>query len=143
VFDVALDQAIDGRTVRRGSAFHATVLQPLLAPSGRLVVLAGAKVEGKVVDTGHPQVPHLTLAFSTIATAGGVRLLDASIRSADSERYFIAQEAPGAVGGRSYFTPLPDSTPLIASQAKEPVAGLQILLRPGARIRVELNQPVD
>lgn len=78
-----LDQTLGTNTSKVGDAFTATVVQPLRASDGSIVVPAGAKIDGRVTardDSDHPADPALLrLAFDRIRFNGQTFAFSAAI----------------------------------------------------------------
>jgi hypothetical protein len=81
-FDAELEQPLAAEDNRPGDAFAARVKAPLRAPNGKVVVPAGARVTGQVVDAVVAGGSALALKFDSIDTARGPVAVHATVQSA-------------------------------------------------------------
>jgi outer membrane lipoprotein SlyB len=73
-FGVRLDEQLSTNSHRIGSAFTATLTDPILAPDGRVLIPAGATVRGEVIESRESgrsgEEARLAVAFTSISHAG-------------------------------------------------------------------------
>lgn len=149
-FTVRTNRALDSDVSVRGTPFEATVETALRDPSGAVVVPAGARVRGHVVDvrpTG--PIPGIVVGFDAIETVKGAASLHAVVRSSGAEAipptgpqrggadidgilrapdYGGPTGGPAIGGGPSYDTLTPEAP--------------RVRLPAGAPVRLELVEPV-
>jgi hypothetical protein len=82
-FDVEFEQPLAADTAQAGDAFVARVVTPLKAPNGRdVVVPAGARLKGTVIESIAVGGSALALSFDSLETVRGPGVLHAKVQSA-------------------------------------------------------------
>jgi hypothetical protein len=82
LFSVEVDEPIDTYYSPEGSAFTATVVDPLFDSRGQLVVPYGAKLRGTIASVGTYELPKLRIALRSIDTVRGPTAIEAAVREA-------------------------------------------------------------
>jgi len=83
VFGVRLDQPLDTYYTPPRTLFTATLIEPLRATDGRVVVPEGAKVTGELVSSGPPSLrKQLRLRLLSVDTVAGRAPLEAKVTTA-------------------------------------------------------------
>lgn len=141
-FDVTLDQALDTRLTRPGTAFSVTLSEPLRDTEGFVVIPAGTKIEGDVYSTGAVEAPHLSLNFRDIMHDNHAIPVAVKVVSADVDRYQTWTEPAGHAGTEEMLQAMPQMYEQRAVQAYQPPGTMPILMRKGAKMRLELTRPI-
>jgi len=151
-FSVVLDQEINTRTAYEGQPFTAKVAAPIHGWAGRLVVPAGAELEGQVVEVGR-EPPSLTLHFSSIKVGNRRLLVDAKIVTTEAESYRSREVAfyPPRGQGASviYFPSEPRPGTRTPHEGQMDLQGFygamtlhDLKLEKGSTMRLELTRPL-
>jgi hypothetical protein len=85
LFSVQANEPIDTYFTAPGTAFTASVVDPLFSASGEVIVPRGARVYGKVMSVGPYDRPRLRISLDEIDTSRGRVPVQAALRHA--QRY--------------------------------------------------------
>lgn len=163
-FDVLLDREISTRSHRPGDRFTAKLAADVASPDGKVLIPAGAAVEGEVTaaqaskEAG--QQATITLAFQTLAVEGRTYPLRASVVAAEvkSQRTTSdAEQAAKIVGGAAAGAVLgkvlgKDAKAVIIGAAAGAAAGTAIALGTadyagvipaGGKLTLKLDEPLE
>lgn len=149
MFSVRIDQTLDSYDTAPGTPFTATVVDPLRASDGRILVPYGAKVTGIFVSYGTPTHPRVRVELRSIETVDGRVPLRATVRGAQH----LDWVGPVKLGMRpsyglleSGWTGMP---PTPSSQSGAPEIGYTMQARPrqvlvprGALVALILVEPI-
>lgn len=141
-FGVTLDQALDTRLTRPGTAFSVTLSEPLRDVDGQVVIPAGTKIEGSVYSTGAIEAPHLTLSFHDLMHDNRAIPIAVKVVSAETDRYQAWVEPPGHAGAEEMLQAMPQMYEQRAVNAYSPPGTMPIFMKEGAKMRLELMQPI-
>jgi hypothetical protein len=97
-FRAEMDGSIGTQASRVGDTFTATVKDPVVDDSGRVLVPRGAKLYGRVTGiTREATGPRLRVGFSDVTTTSGERVpIDARIVDIQSTTYASERSSPSA-----------------------------------------------
>jgi hypothetical protein len=114
-FGIATSDTISTRTAKAGEAFYATVAQDVRDRSGHVVIPAGARVNGTIVEIAPAPNPSadgvMRLAVTSVTVRGVVYTVDGVVGDLETERHGRGVEgadaakvgagaAAGAIAGR-------------------------------------------
>jgi len=136
-FDVRLEQPIDSRISTPGEAITATLVDPIYASNGDVLVPAGTRVYGRIANidrVDEAQGPRIELDFDSVALRGGAVPIGARVLSAQQSRYEMIP-APSGVANRQ----APGAT---EPQEQEGEATVQISMAKGSVLRLALTRPI-
>jgi hypothetical protein len=133
--DARLDQPLDTRISSPGQPITATLVQPIRATDGRVLVPAGAQLRGKIARIDHVSGPRIELAFDTLVLQAGKPPVPIGLRllSAQQSRYAWVP-APSGVTNVQPGGPQPEAT-----SAQKTV---EISMARGGALRLELTRPI-
>ena len=152
-FDAQLDDPIDTRTSRPGEPFTVTLVEPIRASSGELLVPAGARIEGKIASIGEPGEARLLLDFETLKLQRGEVPIAVRVVSAQQARYATVPAPSGVAstppGGNAAEPRAPGASEPLTPGAAQPQAPstaptteVHILMQKGAVVRLALVRPI-
>jgi hypothetical protein len=147
-FSARLDRPLDSYETPAGTEFSATVVDPLLASNGRVLVPYGAKVTGVLVSTVQASQPRVRVQLRTIDTVAGPAPLQAALRAAQH----VDWAGPAAPGTRAPYgllesgwtggPPTPSSRGIEPGYVQDRVSPREIHVPAGALLELELVQPL-
>lgn len=159
----AMETTISTRTHEAGGVFQARVNEPILGENGRELVPAGARIEGRVLEssgtTDHDEEAVLLLAVESLVV-NGVRLplratveaADLELTAADSGTRSAAKVATGAAAGAVIGQILGrDTRSTVTGAAAGAAAGAGVALttrgghatiREGSVLTIRVDEPV-
>lgn len=145
---VTLDQPLSTQTSRPGEDFTARVEEPLLSPSGAVIVPRGATITGHVakVQSGPAR---LVLVMDRVQTNQGPAPFHARVKHAEKQSYLSGRPLYGDSGeiaflGMTTLTPSSSAEPFRPNAygyATPTVVG-EVRLRRGASLRMILTRPI-
>jgi hypothetical protein len=149
IFSVRIDQPLDSYGTAPGTPFTATVVDPLRASDGRVLVPQGAKVGAVFVSHGTPAHPRVCVELRSIETVEGRVPLRATVRVAQH----LDWAGPASPGIRPSYGLLERGwrgmPPTPSSQSAPPEIGdmietpsRQVLVPRGALVAVMLVEPI-
>ena len=151
VLNLALDQELEAKKVKKGKGFKAHLSQPVRDDAGQAIIPVGSEVKGKVEDVDER---HLTLKFKEIKTPSGKKSIEARLVGIDAENVKVDDnelESPGKSGVKKVGS----AGTTVAGIAKGGVAGAAVKgvgrilfggggkdlkLKKGTQLRIELKK---
>lgn len=155
VLTVRLDQTLSSQRHGSGTAFSATVTDPV-TEEGRILIPAGATVGGEVLEVSEDP-PRLRVAFREIEVRGEKHLLEAELASVTPRRHSEMKDEGAKIGGGAAAGALLGG--VIGGDAKSAVIGAaagaaagtgvalatkesHVYLPAGSLFRLELDEPL-
>jgi hypothetical protein len=134
-FNARLDQPIDTQISNPGDAITATLLEPIRASNGSVLIDAGTQVRGKVAAIDRTNGVQIQLQFDSLALPKGAVPIGVRVASAQETRY---QSMPMPAGVTN-----PQPTGGAAQKAPTtPQPTPQITMAKGSVLRFSLTRPI-
>lgn len=141
-FRATLDVPLSSESARVGDRFTATLDEPLRGRDGALIVPAGAKLHGRVLDVMRVGIHRLVLQFDTIEAGGRNRYIYAQVTRIESARVVASYSTDATSVSVDVYPTVP------RSYADPDVGGgpspeeLPLELDAGAGIQLYLSRPL-
>jgi hypothetical protein len=134
-FNAKLDQPINTQISNPGDVISATLMEPIRASNGALLIDAGAKIHGKVAAIDRTNGTQVQLEFDSLALANGDVPIGLRVVSAQESRY-QATPMPSAVTNAQ-------PTGHGAQQGQTaPQPTEQVTMSKGSVLRLSLTRPI-
>jgi hypothetical protein len=134
-FNASLDQAVDTRLSSPGQAVTATLMQPILALNGDVLVPEGAQLRGRIESIYHEPFPRIVLSFDSLALREGVVPVGVSVVAAQESRYRTLPSPPGVTSLQA-GTQTPEASPTPSSGVQ------QVSMAKGSALKLSLTTPI-